>query len=419
MKAIERRRFLQLGLAAGAASATGYGAYALARTHPRHDRMRSRATPPALAPALVEKRRLVVLEMAGGNDGLSMIVPYADDHYSKLRERTAIDSDTVLRIDDALGFHPNLPHLATRGAAIVAGVGVAKPDLSHFEMMRRWWTADPDGTQNPQTGFLGRLCDAIGDPDAAAVGVSLGYGPSVALNADRVTTLSMDPAGDGSYPAPGDGDVRDRAWGAAQRAMAHPDRADTALLANARRGSELALRFSDVAKRLPRRARGYPDTDLGAQLRLAARLLAADIGVKVVHVPYGADFDTHENHTGTYPKLMRDLDAALEAFRVDLEYRKLSDAVLVATISEFGRRVPDNGSSGLDHGAASVALLLGPVQPGVYGEPPSLADLDENDNLKATVNMTEYYATLYEAWFGVPADSLLTGSPKVVPGIFA
>jgi uncharacterized protein (DUF1501 family) len=140
--------------------------------------------------------------------------------------------------------------------------------------------------------------------------------------------------------------------------------------------------------------------------------------VKVVHVPYGADFDTHEDHVGKYPKIMHDLDAALEAFRIDIEHRKLSDAVLIATLSEFGRRVPDNGSSGLDHGAASVALLLGPVQPGMYGEYPALSDLDENDNLKATVNFTEYYATIFEGWFGVPTDGLLPGSPKPIPGLF-
>lgn len=369
--------------------------------------------------AALERRKLVVIEFAGGNDGLSMVVPYADDHYTKLRERTAVDPSQVIAIDDALGFHPALVNLAHRGASVVAGVGVAKPDLSHFEMLRRWWTADPDGSANPQTGFFGRLCDVVGDPQAPAVGVSLGSGPTRALAADRVVTLSMDPQSDGAFPTPGDGGNLDHAWMAAQRAMAQPDRADSALLAAARQGTDVAIRFADVATKLPRAARGYPDTDLGAQLRLAARLLASDIGVRIVHVPFGADFDTHEDHVSRYPKIMQEFDGALESFRRDLEHRKLDDSVLIGTLSEFGRRVPDNGSSGLDHGAASVALLMGPAHTGIFGEQPSLGDLDENDNLKTKVEMTEFYATIAEGWFGVPANEVLVGSPRPVAGIIA
>ncbi|BBX86847.1 DUF1501 domain-containing protein [Mycolicibacterium aubagnense] len=148
-----------------------------------------------------------------------------------------------------------------------------------------------------------------------------------------------------------------------------------------------ALRFSDVVATLPAAAEdGYPNTDLGAQLRLAARLLADDnLGLRIVHVPMVADFDR----------------------------------VLVATFREFGRRVSDNGSSGLDRGAASTVLLLGPTNPGIFGEPPSLTRLDVDDNLRATVNMTEFYATIAEGWFGVPENLVLPGSPKPIAGVIA
>jgi uncharacterized protein (DUF1501 family) len=418
VKRVDRRQFLRFSLGAGAAVAGGYGALALSRSGGGHGPpppVVKPAVPPVAAP--VDQRLLVVVEMAGGNDGLSMIVPYTDQRYAKLRPQTAIDPSTVLTIDDHLGFHPGLAHTAHAGAAVITGVGVDKPDLSHFEMLRRWWTADPDGTDDPQTGFLGRLCDVIGDPGAPAVGVSLGSGPTPALVSEKVVTLAMDPSGDGAYPTPGNGDGLDRAWLAAQRAMAHPDRADAAMLGTTRLGNEIALRFTDVARQLPRAGRGYPDTDLGAQLRLAARLLAGDVGIRVVHVPYDADFDTHEGHNDRYPKIVQALDAALAAFQRDLEHRGLGRRVLIATISEFGRRVPDNGSSGLDHGAASTALMLGPVRPGVYGEQPSLGALDENDNLRATVPMAHYYATIAEEWLGVPAREVLPGSSSPLAGI--
>ncbi|MGQ0804365.1 MAG: DUF1501 domain-containing protein [Actinomycetota bacterium] len=409
MSDLSRRRFLQIGLGAGAA---GFAARGL----PSRGASRSLTAPApgttARAGPLGE-RALVVLEMAGGNDGLSMVVPYADPAYPKLRPDLAVDPESVLVIDEQLGLHPSLPRLHGRGPAIVAGVGTAAPDLSHFEMLRRWWTADPDGTLNPSTGFFGRICDVIGDPAAPVVGLSLGYGPSLALEAERVVTLSMDPHSDGAFPSPGDGGLLDEAWFAAQRAMAQPDRAEAeTFLAPARRGTEVALTFADVVRELPRGRKGYPHTDLGAQLRMAARVLAADIGVRIVHVPYGADFDTHEEHGERYPKLMADLDDALDAFLVDIEHRDLAGSVLVASLSEFGRRVPENGS-GLDHGAASAAFLLGPVEAGIHGEQPSLEDLDDDGNLVATVGMTDYYATIAEHWFGVPAGEVLAA--PVVP----
>lgn len=415
MSTMDRRSLLRLGLGATGALllAGGYAGYEVTR-----------------AGSLVEGRpvasglrRLVVIEMAGGNDGLSMVVPYADPRYPALRRNTAIEPERVHPIDAAVGFHPALAELARRGAAVVAGVGTANPDLSHFEMLQRWWTGDPDGRTRPGTGFLGRLCDVIGDPAAPAVGVSLGLGPTQALACRRATTLSVDTGSAAGFPDFSEDPGVQRAWIAAQRAMAHPDRRDSALVSTARASVATALTFSDAVARLPAAAGGYPESDLGAQLELAARLLSDEnIGLRIVHVPMTDDFDTHEDHLSRYQAIMADFDRCLESFRVDLQQRGLADSVLVATMSEFGRRVPDNGSSGndssgLDHGTASVALLIGPVNSGVFGASPSLADLDADGNLKASVNMAEFYATIAESWFGIPANEVLGGSPRPIEGI--
>ncbi|WP_169812660.1 DUF1501 domain-containing protein [Nocardia acidivorans] len=375
--------------------------------------------PPAVRAAAPDLRRLLVIEMAGGSDGLSMAVPYTDSRYYDLRPSTALRPDTVHPIDAAVGLHPDLLKLAEAGVSVIPGVGVADPDLSHFEMLHRWQTGDPSGTVRPSTGFLGRLCDHLGDPSVPAVGVSLGVGSTQALACEHVTTLSVDAGNDGLFPVFEDENLR-AAWLAAQRAMAHPDRADSPLLATARAANAAALRFSDVAATLPPAADGYPSTDLGIQLRLAARLLADDQhGLRIVHVPVGADFDTHTAHPTRYARLMADLDAALAALRRDLSARGIADRVLIAAYSEFGRRVPDNGSTGLDHGAAGTALLLGPTNPGVFGALPSLRHLDADDNLRPTVHMTEFYATVAESWFNIPASDVLTGNPRAIPGVIA
>lgn len=83
----------------------------------------------------------------------------------------------------------------------MTNIGVAEPDLSHFEMMRRWWSGNQDSLHVSSTGFLGRLCDELGAVSVPAVGVSLGYGPSPALNAAKVTTLSMNPSATAPGPA--------------------------------------------------------------------------------------------------------------------------------------------------------------------------------------------------------------------------
>ncbi|MHB8400118.1 MAG: DUF1501 domain-containing protein [Candidatus Limnocylindrales bacterium] len=428
MKFLSRRQFLGYGLLAGAAtvgagglvevlgrtSAPGAGQPAPSTTalYP------SFGTAPAVRAADVSVRRLVVIDMAGGNDGVSMVPPIGNPLYAKLRPRTSLDPATVLPLTAQVALHPSFTRLHGRGLAIVQGVGVPTPDLSHFEMLRRWYAGDMDSTTDTLTGFLGRLCDAIGDASAAAVGVSLGYGPTPALVSAKVSTVSMDPYGSGGFPAPHQLDAA-AVWTTAWKSMAEYGPTDPVPFCSARKGAAYALRFSDVAKGFPAADPGFPTTELGAQLSLAARVLAQDNGVRVVHVPFLGDFDTHQDHLVRHAALMTQLDDGLDAFLTDLERRGIADRVLVATTSEFGRRMPDNASDGLDHGAASFALFSGPVIPGLYGAYPRLDALDRNNDLVAQVTMAQYYATIAEGWFGVPATDVVAGSPTPLTGIVA
>ncbi|WP_019929931.1 DUF1501 domain-containing protein [Nocardia sp. BMG111209] len=401
---VQRRKVLQ----AGVLGATGvFGACA-----------RKGWRRPILRPGPVGQRRLVVIEMAGGCDGLSMVAPIGDSDYRRLRPNTAIPAGQLHAIDRNWGYHPALTRVAQQGATVVAGVGVAAPDLSHFEMMNRWQTGDPDGRVRPDTGFLGRLCDVLGDPGAPAVGVSLGLGATPALACRRVTTLSVDPGNNGRFPAFDEDDALTEVWLAAHRAAARPDAADGPLLAAARTGTATAMRFSDAVAELPSEQQGYPESALGAQLQLAAQLLADErLGLRIVHVPMEADFDTHTGHPDRFDALMTEFDAAVGTFRDDLARRGLADRVLIAAHSEFGRRVPENDGYGLDHGAAGTALLMGPTVAGLAGEPPSLRRLDADDNVIATVPMAEFHATLAQTWLGVPASEVLSGSPRPIPGV--
>lgn len=374
-------------------------------------------------------RLLVVVELGGGNDGLSTLVPHGIGRYHDLRPATAIGVDQLVDIDGTWGVHTALAPLWQRGLAVLQGVGTERPDGSHFEMMQRWWSGTSTAGGLPGTGFLGRLCDAVGDPAAPAVGVSIGAGATPALLARQVTTLAI-PGLDavGIFGAAPPDDPMLLAFQEAMAEMAGVGGTIGAAIGGppsmldlARRSQADAIGFARALDGVPGQgAEGYPEGDLGRSLSLAAQLLAGVEGLRVVHVPARLDFDTHDDHVGRYPELIATIGSALDRFLGDLADRGLLDRTLVVTTSEFGRTVRDNGSQGLDHGTASVALLAGAgIVPGVHGEAPSLDALDDEDQLVATVGFDRYYATLAERWFGVPASEVLDTGAAPIDGLLA
>ena len=83
---------------------------------------------------------------------------------------------------------------------------------------------------------------------------------------------------------------------------------------------------------------------------------------------------------------------------------------MLATYSEFGRRVKENGSLGTDHGTASQMFVVTPTgKAGLFGKHPSLSDLDENQDMKFNTDFRSVYATLLEGWLGVPSGDVLGG----------
>jgi uncharacterized protein (DUF1501 family) len=224
----------------------------------------------------------------------------------------------------------------------------------------------------------------------------------------------MPPNSDGRFPQLSYGATA-ATWTAAQRAIATVDNTETAALIAARSGMNNALRFSDAVASLPASSQTYPNSGLGQQLSLAARLIRANVGIKVFHLPMSGDFDTHENHKAAHDGIMTELDGALDAFLTEITNVGLKNKVLVANTSEFGRRANQN-QTGLDHGTASVMFLAGAAHPGVFGTRPSWSSLDPNGNLISKVSLADYYATLAQ-WFGVPAAAVLPVPGNVIPGI--
>lgn len=366
-------------------------------------------------------RVLVVVQMAGGNDGLNTIVPEDDAAYHDLRGELAVAPGDVLPIDGGAGFHPSLAPLKElwdEGAlAVVEGVGYPEPSFSHFESMRIWQTADRDG--RTYEGWLGRYLDGVAGEQTGDALHSLAVGSrmpralfareaSVPLvkSVDRYQ-LQADPRGALNQAARTEALLQ--LYGASPGAVRFSALLDNTLQ-SAVRSSE-AVQQAHAAY-VP--AVDYGDSGLAQGLRVLAEAIDAGLGVRVGHVKIGG-FDTHAAQASEHPGLLAETAGAIRLFYRDLQAHGHAQDVVVVTWSEFGRRAVANASGGTDHGSAGPMFVAGgPVAGGLYGERPSLTDLVK-DNLRFTTDFRQVYASVLEDWLGAPADVVLGGRYERLP----
>jgi len=361
-----------------------------------------------------------VVDLRGGNDGLSTLAPIDDPILNDLRPRLALDPEQILALDDQVGLHPAMTRLHGRGLTTVEGVGPTDGDLSHFAMTERWQRGDVAGSAGLRNGFLGRLTDAL-DVGSPLTGVSVA-GPTPHLLTDRASTMALDGPGSLWFLEPDH-------WFEVDAYRTGVDRlAEATWPGDGGRQAKLLGSVSssygqllDLATDLSPLDEDEIDWDqpmlsdggaLGHGLYLAADLVAADVGVRVVYAADG-DYDTHQGHEWRQQDNLGRLDAAVGGFLDRADELGFGDRVLVATVSEFGRRVAEN-DDGLDHGAASTMLVAGPVADQRLGDRPPLDDLDDDGNLRVTVGFDRYLGALSEQWLGVEAASVLPGEPQPI-----
>ncbi len=371
-------------------------------------------TRPLIASEDVEGRTLVVIELQGGNDSLATLVPRNAGVLYDRRPGLHIPDEELLDFTDDFGWNPKLAGISGHGIAALVGLGTTNnPDGSHFEMERRWWAGKSNGNDLPATGFLGRLCDEL-VVDQPVTGLSLGSGPSPALMSAKAVTVGMGDPGASWFlrsPEPWFSNLRH-----GMRDMSGPRDISATPLSAARAGLGDTLAFAETLEEIDEeRIRDrYPNTNLAQSLGVAAELIVQESGLRVIHVSHGG-FDTHSDQRGEHDYLLEQLGEAMGTFLSDLGDLGQAESTLVCTTSEFGRRVPQNGS-GTDHGAAGMALLAGPVASGIHGEVPSLTALDD-DNLVASTDFEEYYATIAERWFGIHSGDVIESAPVPLDGL--
>ncbi len=410
-----------------------------------------------LAQTSSNDRVLVILQLHGGNDGLNTFIPVEqyDLYYSrraniaipaKNSNRSMIPLDSTLPLADQVGLHPDMigvKELYDQGRmAVVQGVSYPQNNGSHFRG-RDIWHMGGGINDYYSSGWVGRYLSRdiapmiypeefpnSNYPDPLAI--EMGSEISLAFHQEDNIPLSISLASDPDAFA----QLVESLEGFTDEGF-DPRGKPPAFLDNSPYGKELnwilgledksedyAARLYEVYSRSQPTSVTYPENypfaapkssrrnRLTPQLQMIARLLhgggaGQGVGTKVFLVKLGG-FDTHaeqvEDHNptmGGHAALLHHISSAMKAFQEDLRARGIEDRVLTVTTSEFGRRIPSNGSYGTDHGTGAPLMVFGKgVRPGVYGTNPDVS----RNNVDMQFDYRQVYANILKDWMQVDED---------------
>ncbi|MFM8563827.1 MAG: DUF1501 domain-containing protein [Acidimicrobiia bacterium] len=383
---LSRRRFLQavsLGVAVPLAMGTLFDERALASI--------------GSDPLLPGEGVLILVGMYGGNDGMNTVVPYASADYARRRSNIALTGTHDL--NGRVGLHPALTtvkRLYDAGqVAVVQNVGVPNPDFSHFTSMASWMrgeTSTPSGT-----GWLGRWLDTHADDVFSAVSLGSSVPLHLVGRSSRGTAVGFRGSMFGVTTNPAHQRHFDALRGFAGSGIGGwHDSIASAI--------SLELDVARAVANIDQPAGSMPE--IVAKMTMAARLVNADIGCRVVDVSWGG-FDTHANELTDHGRRMAEFDAAIAALYATLD-PSLTDRVTVMTWSEFGRTFSSTASGGTDHGSVNPLFVIGRnVAGGLFGDTPSL--VGSNDRPQPTVDFRSVYTSVIDGWLGGGAAQIIGG----------
>jgi len=414
---MKRRNFIKLSASASVLSLTPFELQAALKSFM-----------PYVSCPDVSNRKLVLINLAGANDGLNTIIPLNQyDTYSNLRPTVKvpetgtnkyINLDTTLPDNQQIGLNPALvgfKSLYDKGwLRVMQSVGYPSQNKSHFKSTDLYLSGN-DGNSllnGADTGWIGRFmelyyADLLVETYPLAVEIGSNK-TSLGFHAEEAHGLSLnitgqDPAGFysilnglGGMPPT---NIPDSDYGKQLDFINNTDALSNTYaesISNAFNGGQ--------------NDENYPDTDLANQLKTVARLISGDLESKVymVHIP---GFDTHAGQVqgvgdvlGRHHVLLTELAGALEAFMKDLESQNIADDVVGITFSEFGRKARENGNFGTDHGEIAPMFVFGkPVAGGVSGTNPDLTEAIDGNNWQIQTVQYDYrqtFATLLQNFLG-------------------
>jgi len=391
---------------------------------------------------------LLLLYLAGGNDGLNTIVPNGSADYNAYKAaRTAIHraqgptvaggpvgsaplagaAGNLLAFSNVMVSTPGggdngdanfgMDKLYGDGAlAVMPAVDALNYTLSHFDNSDLWFNGDPGGVVS--TGWLGRWVDRNGSQTnpLQAISIDTALSKSIRTAVNPVCAIpSLSALGftmNGSGYASPSGTASTVDVNAQMNSLAGVPVGDgNTYLTRSRSTYGVAVEAYNKGKAIgavPANP-NYPNNGtLSTRLKLAAHLFAANLGTRIITIHWGS-FDTHSDQLNGQDAQLKELSRALGAFRADLAARGIEDKVSTLMFSEFGRRVGENGSAGTDHGAGGLMMAMGSgVRGGLASEWPGVTSLT-NGNLKVSTDFRSVYKAVLEEWLGDDGQAVLGG----------
>lgn len=351
-------------------------------------------------------RVLVLIQLDGGNDGLNTIIPYENDLYYNYRNDIAIPKQEAISLSETMGMHPEMnsliPLWEDGKMGIIQSVGYENGSLSHFRSTDIWLSGS-DSDEVIDSGWLGRHLDIqnpnfIAEPPTSPLAVQIGGASSLLFRGDEFDmgmTLS---------------DVERLEYlienGELHSLQGIPETLYGDEMKFMRIQANNSFRYAEAIQESFNESQNrveYNESALARSLSVVSRLIKGNLGTKIYLVTLSG-FDTHADQLDLHANLINTLSSAVSDFYNDLAADNRSEEVLIATFSEFGRRVYSNGAEGTDHGTAAPLFIFGDsVNGGLIGSDPLLEpeNLDPYNNLIAEYDFRQVYTTLLTDWFGL------------------
>lgn len=353
-------------------------------------------------------KKLVIIQLAGGNDGLNTIIPFNNDIYYKNRPQIALKKQQVIGVTDELGFHPSLSplkNLYDNGhLSILNNVGYPNPNRSHFRSTDIWQTAS-NHNEYLNTGWLGRYLDNYAQN--SYVGIELDDSLSLILKGKKFNGIATKnptvlyqnmktPYFEKVLEYQTDTHLSEHNLGYLYKTMIEAKSSANYIY-------ETSKTFKSKLE--------YPNNPFGKQLKTTAEFINSGLQSKVYYVSMGG-YDTHAGQTNKQNKLLEMYASGIDIFVKDLEKNDTFKDTLILTFSEFGRRLKQNAANGTDHGAANNVFLIGKnlKKPGFYNESPDLTNLDDNGDIQHSIDFRSIYATILDKWMDVNDEVILNKS---------
>lgn len=355
-------------------------------------------------------KRLVIIQLSGGNDGLNTVVPFRNDSYYKERPTLGLGQNDIIKLNDEVGLNTSLAplkRLYDKGyVSIINNVGYPNPIRSHFRSMDIWQTAS-DSNHYSQSGWIGRYLDAYGKNPHSAIEIDDSL--SLAMKGESINAIATkDPKimynlSKGPYLKNINRHLVDK----------HLSEHNLGYLYKSMIAAESSAKYIYETSKTVTSKKEYPKNKFGKQMKTTAKFINSHLSTKVYYTSLGG-FDTHINQKATQKRLLNMYAQSVEAFVEDLKANNTFKDTLILTFSEFGRRVKQNASIGTDHGTANNVFIIGEnlKKQGLYNNMANLNDLDENGDLKFEIDFRTIYATVLDKWLEVDDKKVLNKSFK-------